>query len=105
MGNTQAIARPAPVSRSLVGGASLAIGVVMALAIAVGMVGGLVHNWKGPVATLILIAIPVCAISTGLALISLVWRKENKNIGQAALWLNGMLAFFGLPLMMWWLLL
>ena len=41
---------------------------------------------------------------TGLAIISLVWRKENRTLGQYALWLNGMLAFFSFPVMVFWLL-
>lgn len=90
--------------RSLLAGLALLIGIAMALAILVGMIGGKVHGWKPEVGLLIVISIPVCALGTGLAMASLVWRKESKHIGQAALWLNGMIAFFGFPLLIYWLL-
>ena len=83
---------------------SLATGIGMAFAMAVGITGGLVHGWKGQVAMLILATIIICAGGTSLAIISLVWRKENRTLGQYALWLNGMLAFFGFPVMVFWLL-
>lgn len=83
---------------------SLVIGAGMALAILVGMVGGEVHKWKAGVGLLIMVSIPICTLGTGLAIASLVWRKENKKLAQAGLWLNGMLAFFGFPLMIYWLL-
>lgn len=83
---------------------AIAIGVGMALAILAGMIGGKVHGWRGGVAMLILLGIPTCAVGTAMAIIALVWRKENPKLGQAALWLNGMIAFFGFPLMIYWVL-
>lgn len=91
-------------NRSVLSILALIIGIAMALAIIVGMVGGKIHGWKPQVGMLILISIPVCALATGLAMISLVWRRENKHIGQAALWINGMITFFGVPLLVYWLL-
>ena len=81
----------------------LAIGLAMFLAILGGMVGGKVHGWKAEIGMLIFLAIPICAIGTGLAMISLVMRRESKSLAQAALWLNGMITFFGFPLMVYWL--
>ena len=81
----------------------LIIGVAMLLAIFGGMVGGKVYGWKAEIGMLILSAIPICALGTGLAMIALVMRQESKSLAQAALWLNGMIAFFGFPLMVYWL--
>lgn len=83
---------------------SLVIGAGMTLAILLGMVGGKVHNWKAGVGMLIMLSIPICTLGTALAIVSLIWRKENKKLAQAGLWLNGLLAFFGFPLMIYWLL-
>src|SRR5512133_2558121 len=83
--------------RSVLSGLSLLIGIAMVLSILTGIAGGLAHVWRGQVAVLILMAVPVCSLGTGLAIASLVWRKESHNIGQAGLWLNGLLAFFAFP--------
>ncbi len=89
---------------SVLSGISLLIGLGMALAILAGMIGGKVHGWKGGVSMLILWSVPVCTIGTALALASLVWRSENKHLAQIALWVNGMVAFFAFPLLVYWLL-
>lgn len=80
------------------------IGVAMALAIVIGMGAGKVMHWKGAIGLLILAAVPVCTLGTGLAIASLIWRKENKRFVQGALWLNGLLAFFAFPILIYWLL-
>lgn len=90
--------------RSVLATLAIVIGVAMVAAIVLGIGGGIVHGWKGQVAMLILTSIPVCTLGTGLAVISLIWRKENKKLAQAALWLNGLVAFFGFPLMIYWVL-
>lgn len=81
----------------------LAIGGAMLLAILGGMVGGVIQGWKAEIGMLIFMAIPICALGTALAMISLVTRRENKTLAQTALWLNGMITFFGFPLMVYWL--
>ncbi|GEM_PF-6803907 len=79
-------------------------GIAMVLAIVVGMSLGKVMGWKGQVGVLILSAVPVCTVGTGLAIASLIWRKEDKRVVQGALWLNGLVGFFAFPIMIYWLL-
>ncbi len=97
---THDVPRDPPVFAAL----SLIVAVATLVTLAVGIVGGLMHGWAGQVAMLILVSIPVCTIGTALAIISLVWRHESRSLGQAGLWLNGMTAFFGVPMVVFWLL-
>lgn len=90
-------------NRSILAALALLAGLGMTLAIAIGMIGGMFHPWKAQVGLLIMASIPVCTIATGLAIASLIWRKENKSLAQSALWLNGMLAFFAFPIAISWL--
>ncbi len=83
---------------------SWAIGVLMVLAVLIGALSGKLGGWKGQIGVLIVAAIPVCALGTGLAVASLIWRKEDKRVVQGALWLNGMVTFFAFPAMVYWLL-
>lgn len=80
------------------------IGIAMVLAIIAGMGLGKVLGWKGQIGILILFSVPVCTLGTGLAIASLIWRKEDKRIVQGALWLNGLVGFFAFPTAIYWLL-
>jgi uncharacterized membrane protein YadS len=93
-------ARHAPVLAVL----SWLLGVAMVLAILIGMALGKAMGWKGQVGLLILAGVPLCTLGTSLAIASLIWRKEDKRFAQGALWLNGLVAFFAFPLMLYWLL-
>lgn len=80
------------------------IGIGMILTIVVGMGLGKVMGWKGQIGILILFSVPICTFGTGLAIASLIWRKEDKRVVQGALWLNGLLGFFAFPIAIYWLL-
>ena len=90
--------------RPVLAALSLLIGVLMALIVLGGMIAGKAQGWKGGVGMLILACVPVCTVATAMAIISLVWRQENKSVAQYSLWLNGLLGFFAFPLMVYWLL-
>lgn len=83
---------------------SWTLGIAMVLAIIIGMSLGRVMDWKGQVGVLIISAVPVCTVGTGLAIASLIWRKEDKRVVQGAMWLNGLLGFFAFPILVYWLL-
>ena len=80
------------------------LGIAMVVAILVGMLLGKAMGWKGQVGLLILSGVPFCTLATGLAIASLIWRKEDKRVAQGALWFNGLVAFFAFPVMLYWLL-
>ena len=80
------------------------VGIAMVLAIIAGMGMGKAMGWKGQIGVLILMSAPVCTLGTGLAIASLIWRREDKRVVQGALWLNGLLGLFCFPIAIYWLL-
>jgi hypothetical protein len=102
--STAGVVQPEVEHRPVLAALSLLIGMSMALIVVVGMVAGKSQGWKGGVGMLILACVPVCTVATAMAIISLVWRRENKSVAQYALWLNSLLGFFAFPLMVYWLL-
>ena len=89
---------------SVLSGLSLAIGILTLLTILVVMISGAISGARGSVATTLLMVVPTCALGTALAIIALVWRQEDKRLGTAGLWLNGLMAFLAFPVMVLWLL-
>lgn len=93
-----------PEHRPVLAVLSWMIGIAVILAIIIGAISGKVMGWKGQIGFLIVMAMPICTLGTALAIASLIWRKEDKHVVQGAMWLNGMVAFFAFPAIVYWLL-
>ena len=83
---------------------SLVVGILTLLVILTLMISGAVNGQRGSVATSLLVVVPVCSLGVALAIFALVWRQEDKRLGTAGLWLNGLMAFLAFPVMVLWLL-
>ena len=78
--------------------------ILIAAAVALTWVISLIAVWRGvpPAGSglAILLTVPAGAVGSGIAILALMYRGENKHIVQYGLWTNGLLGFFAFPLMM-----
>ncbi len=80
------------------------LSILIAIAIALTWLISLIAVWGGAspagAGVALLLTIPAGAVGAGIAILTLMFRGENKKIVQYGLWLNGLLGFFAFPLMM-----
>lgn len=81
---------------------SIVVGVLTLAMMAVSMLVGWQVGERGWPAILLWCAIPISTVGGGLAVWSLVRQSERPQAAHYGLWINGLIAVFGVPVAMAW---